>query len=791
MAHIRSITRGVLVIGLVAFAGPTIGQPRQSFSGDYWAGWLQEVTPLMGPAERETFDSLVTDAQRDAFVREFWRARDPAPSTPHNELRDQWDLRIRQAQLFFRDLSSDLGQVYLFLGPFDVVPLECEGADVGFLSWDLDEDPFSVAMISSGEGPAKMADTKELLDIVGRCPPPAAVRAGSIGLPPLATLLEHTTAPAPVQDWLPAFRSHLDEVPEQAGIYRADMEISFPSIRNGVAIVELAFRLPSAELPPKSDDRLLESLALRVDLLGTYGTTRIRHRFYLPIEERPDLRLAARRALRSGDYYFVAELADDSGDILLRHFGLLRIPETSPNGSHADTTAFPKTFANNNITQLAARPRLRLPAIEGVVAGPTDVIVEATGAGIRRVAFLIDGSEVASASEPPFTGHVDFGPRPRTLTLAAVALDANEGEMARDSTDVNLETRPFRLLLPEPPVDEEDRLVIEPEVLLPEGASVEVVEIYWEESLVYEFHQQPPYKLLLHLRGAPKPAYLRVVARLDDERVTELVKPLGMTGGFEQVEVDLVEFLATVTDSDGRPVVDLEPSDFRVLEEGVDQVIRQVETLENVPLTVGLLMDTSSSMEEALDESLDAAARFFDEVLKEGDSATFLSFNHEPRLIVPLTTSTERLREGLANLSSWGGTTLFDSVMLALYYFQGLEDRRALVVLTDGLDEHSRFTLEELLDEAVRSGVIVHTIALGPDATPSPLQRLAEATGGGFFTVDGPGRLAEIYDQIRRELHAQYRIAYQSATVGEDFRSVKVLTRQTGNHVRALRGYYP
>ena len=129
-----------------------------------------------------------------------------------------------------------------------------------------------------------------------------------------------------------------------------------------------------------------------------------------------------------------------------------------------------------------------------------------------------------------------------------------------------------------------------------------------------------------------------------------------MTGGFEQVEVDLVEFLATVTDSDGRPVVDLEPSDFRVLEEGVDQVIRQVETLENVPLTVGLLMDTSSSMEEALDESLEAAARFFDEVLKEGDSATFLSFNHEPRLMVPLTTSTERLREGLANLESAGST---------------------------------------------------------------------------------------------------------------------------------------
>ncbi|MEE2777655.1 MAG: VWA domain-containing protein [Acidobacteriota bacterium] len=183
---------------------------------------------------------------------------------------------------------------------------------------------------------------------------------------------------------------------------------------------------------------------------------------------------------------------------------------------------------------------------------------------------------------------------------------------------------------------------------------------------------------------------------------------------------------ATVVEPGGGPVRGLVLEDFALREDGEPQQLLEVDTVEAVPLDVALLMDVSASMKDGLDEAVASATRFLQTALRPDDEAAFFTFNHQPSLVVPLTGDLDLLRSGVEGATSWGGTALWDSAMLALYYLQGHGDRRTIVILSDGLDTDSEARFHEVYESAVRSGTAMRLLPLS--AARDQVSRLGPRT---------------------------------------------------------------
>jgi Ca-activated chloride channel family protein len=243
----------------------------------------------------------------------------------------------------------------------------------------------------------------------------------------------------------------------------------------------------------------------------------------------------------------------------------------------------------------------------------------------------------------------------------------------------------------------------------------------------------------------------------------------------------------------------LAKEDFTVLEDGVPQQVRRFERVDNVPIYAGVLLDTSASMGEGekLDQAVSGALRFFQKVITPKDRAAVITFSDQPTLAVRFTNQEPVLAGGLAGLTAAGNTALYDSLIYGLYYFGGIKGKRAIVILSDGKDEGSRYTFAEALEYARRSGVALYTVGIGLSTREADvrlkLARLADETGGRYFFIDRADELERIYDSIQNELRSQYLLAYQSSKEGDPdkFRTVEVKLDKPGLEAKTVRGYYP
>jgi VWFA-related protein len=204
-------------------------------------------------------------------------------------------------------------------------------------------------------------------------------------------------------------------------------------------------------------------------------------------------------------------------------------------------------------------------------------------------------------------------------------------------------------------------------------------------------------------------------------------------------------------------------------------------------------LDVSASMEGSLEKAQAAALRFFQGTVRPRDRAAVILFNDHPTQAVRFTRDVKALAGGLAGLKAERGTALYDSLVFSFYCFNGLKGRRAILLLSDGRDEGSRFTYEEALDFARRAGVMVYAIGLGEEVEKKKLARISEETGGRAFFPRDAGELAAIYAAIEEELRSQYLIAYQSASARDDggFRVVDLKLSRSGLTAKTIRGYYP
>jgi Ca-activated chloride channel homolog len=411
-----------------------------------------------------------------------------------------------------------------------------------------------------------------------------------------------------------------------------------------------------------------------------------------------------------------------------------------------------------------------------------------------KVTFALDGKAVLTKRKPPFSVELDLGALPRPRKLAAVAYDKTGNQMASDEMLINSAANRFQVRLTEPQRGKryESSLLARADVSVPDGQTVERVEFYFNETLVATAYQ-PPYQQPILLPKGNEISYVRAVAYLVDGNSTENVVFVNAPENMAEVEINYVELYATVLDRQSRPVQGLTQKDFSVTEDGVKQEVSRFERVTDLPIHAAVTIDVSASMEKSLDKARTAALEFFQKIIQPKDRAAVVTFNDHPNLTVKFTNAVPDLASGLAGLKAERGTALYDSIIFTLYYFTGVKGQRALLLLTDGKDEGSRFTFEDALEYARRAGVTIYAIGLGDDPDKRKLEKLSGETGGRAFFLKSVDELAGIYATVENELRSQYLIAYQSSNTsgGNNFRSVDLKVSKPGMEVKTIRGYYP
>lgn len=330
----------------------------------------------------------------------------------------------------------------------------------------------------------------------------------------------------------------------------------------------------------------------------------------------------------------------------------------------------------------------------------------------------------------------------------------------------------------------------------------------------------------------------RLAAQADDGAV--------FSGG-----VDVVNILATVRDKKGVLITDLDKDDFQLKEDGKPQAIEYFAQLTDLPLTVGLLIDTSRSQMRILEEEQAAGKRFFDRVIDESkDQAFVINFDFEVTLMEDLTSSRAALRAALDELRpmrvfrgrnvapnqqfpggiplpgggggrrrprggppgrpprgpgggrSGMGTALYDSVYLAANdVLTDQNGRKAIILISDGVDMGSKLELEDAVEAAHRADAVIYSIyyvdddlygGFGGGGGAKTLRRMSEETGGRMEEVSKKLSLTEIFEQIELELRSQYSLGYAPDDAsGRGFRTLDLRVRKGKYEVYTRSGYYP
>jgi VWFA-related protein len=277
-------------------------------------------------------------------------------------------------------------------------------------------------------------------------------------------------------------------------------------------------------------------------------------------------------------------------------------------------------------------------------------------------------------------------------------------------------------------------------------------------------------------------------------------------------EIKVVSVLASVRNKQGAFIRDLEKDDFSVSENGRPQTIKYFSKESDLPLTIGLMIDTSMSQRRVMEAERGASYRFVEQVLREKKDKVFImQFDLSPILRQDLTSSLPTLFSALERVDTpsmndlrsqtGGGTVLYDAVVKACReIMKNQSGRKALILLTDGVDTGSEAGITEAIETAQRADTLLYSIlfsdetyygGFGGGDGRGVLMRMSRETGGGFFEVSKRQNLDQIYGVLQEELRSQYNIGYisdQPVSVSE-FRKIQLTTKRKGLVVQA-RGRY-
>ncbi|HEX4642783.1 MAG TPA: VWA domain-containing protein [Candidatus Acidoferrales bacterium] len=278
-----------------------------------------------------------------------------------------------------------------------------------------------------------------------------------------------------------------------------------------------------------------------------------------------------------------------------------------------------------------------------------------------------------------------------------------------------------------------------------------------------------------------------------------------------RVELNVVNLFATVRDKHKAVVTGLTKDDFQVYEDGQPQEITYFSAESSLPITVGMLIDTSGSEEFMLGAEKDAGSRFLARVMRKGDLAMIMTFDTDVDLLADFTEDRSVLNrainraqinapsggmiaQGPLPSSGSGGTNFYDAVYLAAHDKLSSEaGRKAIIVLTDAEDNGSKLRLTDAIEAAQRTDTVIHVLLVAADGGDvSVAKRLADETGGRMIAVRSERNLEQAFDQISEELRNQYTVGYVPTNKARDggYRKVKLEMKNKEFSALTRRGYY-
>ncbi len=807
--------------------------------------FFQDGPGLLFSADQRTRIEAMGDGERGAFIDEFL-ARDPDPSTADNELVEAIRRRrslVRQEGLSPADVRAQL--LFLHGPPEERLVVECGAV---FRELEIWRYAFMGGVEAVVYRPAptlpyrlwlpfdsmRALYTEEMeywmlqLEELGRrglgisflrksCSEAQRVTeaTGIEGLygfakdrPTSAQLERLLDPPDDVAAWaLAAVSGSRGEAPAELPV--EELKILFPDEYRQRIVSRFFVTLPAGvELEPTAGTEEDEpELRLGVDGIVeqdgvVFDTFRTLFRLAPPGEEAP-VALVVERNLRPGRTFLLRlRIRDEVGGaeaFLARAFTVPDepVPVDEPPLPEEAVVALGEELAKRRIG--GADSLVLVPPETDVVIGLWRAEALVTGERIQKVAFLVDGEQQLARSRPPFSVEIRLAPEPREQVVRAEGYDQDGELVAADEVVLNQPTGSLRVRILQPGrgVETGSEVRAEAEVVVPEGLRVESLEFLVNE-VVQATLQRPPWEARVSVPEGEEVVYLTVVATLDDGSRAEDVRFLRAPKYLEEVEVNLVELYTTVTNRSGRLVKGLTREQFRVLEDGRPQEISRFELVEDLPLTLGITIDTSGSMAQALQEAQLAGRAFLDNLITPKDRYFVVAFSDRPTLVMAPTDDVTASEGMLEDLRSEGWTALHDAIVTSLYYFRGVRGRRAMVLLSDGDDTASSIAFREALEYARRSGVSIYTVGLNVGTLDVSVRRklstLAEETGGRSFFISEAAELTTVYDEIEDELRSQYLIAFapdRPPTSEDEFREVEVEVLERGLKARTIRGYYP
>jgi Ca-activated chloride channel homolog len=417
-------------------------------------------------------------------------------------------------------------------------------------------------------------------------------------------------------------------------------------------------------------------------------------------------------------------------------------------------------LAEGKVIRLVPPPRVDGAAVQ--------VAVLSTRPEIASVEFSLDGRPLATAGPPPLEVRVGLDPAKGAVRLEARAYSASGELLGEDRLLLNTsdERAPHLEIASLSQDRQSGSLEITAALELPPARRVLGVDFFWNEILAASLEEEP-FRATLDA-GPPRPGdFARVVARLDDGSVLEAARFAREGDAVGALEVNLIEVYALVRARRQIPA-GLARADFSLYQGGRRQDIEEFARAADLPLELGLAIDTSSSMEPWMDMVRRAATRFLETVLRPGDEGFLVDFDQRPRLAHAPTSDRESLIRRFGALRAYGQTSLYDSILFSLLQFDAPRARRALVVLSDGADSDSHFRPKDCIEQARAAGVPIYIISLGdpPDLQRDPLRllnnRLAQATGGEVYNVSDAHHLDEIYERIADDLANHYLLTFST-----------------------------
>lgn len=267
-----------------------------------------------------------------------------------------------------------------------------------------------------------------------------------------------------------------------------------------------------------------------------------------------------------------------------------------------------------------------------------------------------------------------------------------------------------------------------------------------------------------------------------------------------QIETALTNILFTAVDHQKRFLTTLQKGDIRVLEDNVTQELFTFQHGSDLPLSLAIMIDVSSSQAPTLPHEKAAAKTFIHEVIRHGqDEAAIISFTRWTKVEQGLTSNVTDLPHAIDRVVMLNGATaIWDAIWdTTERVLQQARTRRAIILLTDGIDTCSRRKMKEAIDGAVKADVIIYSIGIGHDVEEDTLRKVSEQTGGRAFFPGGAADLRAAFAQIQQEMRSQYILAYSSTNKIHDgsYRQVRIevvnpqLSRQKV-HLTYRHGYF-